>query len=179
MRFQDFIQELREVRPDESFSRRSRAQILTTPPREPSFWRRPWQTFSRSFELVGAVGLAVFLLMLVAGVGLFARLSPPLRLASLDPVALRAEAQAIDIQVQLTNLAYIDPGGSSSSTGTTTQTAIPNQKTVETLTRAATQHLAPPAASPEANAGGTAAPSTASTTPAEMPIDEALDLLTQ
>ena len=47
-------------------------------------------------------------MLLVLGGASFSQLLSPVKLASLDPAGIRAEAEAIDIQIQLSNLNYAE-----------------------------------------------------------------------
>lgn len=101
----DILKKLKEVAPDKYYAERSRAQILATEqPKKLSVWR----VMIESLEAGSAMVLAGALLVLIFG-GFSGVKS--LNIASLNPVNLRAEAEAIDMQIQLTNLSYKDFAG--------------------------------------------------------------------
>lgn len=139
---------LRRITPDAEFSRRSRETILGLPAIAPL---RPWKIFTTSIQFGSAIALtAVLLLVILGGISAWKYLSP-FRLSSLDPASLKAEAEAVDIQIELSTLSY---------------------------TEAAKQPAAPPTAPTLPPAEEKTAP--AEEIPAtKVSIDRALEILTQ
>jgi hypothetical protein len=100
--FENF-KRIRDIKPDEEYSKRSRAMILSSPQKP----RLTWKDFiTRNFRIGSAVALTGVLVALIwAGFFALNRVAPT-GLASLDPAGLQAEAQAVDIQLQLAKLNY-------------------------------------------------------------------------
>ena len=96
----ELLKTLKTIEPDREYVARSRALIVEAaqPGRLPHLWVR----FVQTLEVGAAFALLALFAVLFAGGGLFT----PLRTSSLDSSSLRAEAQAIDIQIQLTNINY-------------------------------------------------------------------------
>ena len=107
MDYNDIFKQLKSITPDADYTRRSRRAILKTG--YPT--ARRFGVFSYIGTMIAegsAIALAgVLLLLIMTGFSTWEFLSP-FELKSLDPASLRAEAEAIDIQVQLTQLAYPD-----------------------------------------------------------------------
>jgi len=96
----EILKKLKEIVPDRYYAERSRTQILATErPRRLS----PWRIFAESLEAGSAMVLAGALLVLILGG--FSGINV-LNIASLNPTSLKAEADAIDMQIQLTDLSY-------------------------------------------------------------------------
>ena len=96
----ELLKTLKTIEPDREYAARSRALIIEAaqPGRLPHLWVR----FVQTLEVGAAFALLALFAVLFVGGGLFT----PLRTSSLDSSSLRAEAQAIDIQIQLTNINY-------------------------------------------------------------------------
>ena len=116
----DKLKQLKLIEPDASFTERSRRDILATPqPIFPVGGLTPWRVFVRIFEVGVAGGLvALFILIMTSGIAN----SPltPVPFSAVNPDALHAEAQAVDIQIQLARLAY----EASRATGTAAESTI-------------------------------------------------------
>lgn len=96
----EILKKLKEIAPERYYAERSRTQILATEqPRRLS----PWRIFAESLEAGSAMVLAGALLVLILGG--FSGINV-LNIASLNPTSLKAEADAIDMQIQLTDLSY-------------------------------------------------------------------------
>ncbi len=96
----EILKKLKEIAPERYYTERSRAQILSTEqPRRLS----PWKIFAESLEAGSAMVLAGALLILILGG--FSGINV-LNIASLNPTSLKAEADAIDMQIELTDLSY-------------------------------------------------------------------------
>jgi hypothetical protein len=97
----DLLKKLNAIKPSHSYTARSRAEILSTQPPAGI-----WQIFVRSIHMGSAVALAGILLIVIAGGFSTWKFLSPFQISSLDPAGLKAEAQAVDIQIELTNIAY-------------------------------------------------------------------------
>lgn len=103
MNLLETLQELKNVQPDPAFSENSRRMVLMSTPKEPLSPRR---IFARSLAVAGSLTMAGALIFIIAG-GLSATNLAP-QFSSIDPTALRAEAQAIDTQINLLNVNYTE-----------------------------------------------------------------------
>lgn len=110
----DLLKQLKRITPDTSFSARSRIELLTQMPVRIS---RPsmWQLLGESVASAGALALVGMLLLVAVGGFSAWNVLTPLRIASLDPTGLTAEAEAIDIQIQLAGVGYTDLEASEST----------------------------------------------------------------
>jgi hypothetical protein len=97
------LQKMKSVRPDPLFSEKSRRDILMSVPQEPLL---PRIVFARFVGATGSLVLAGILVFIIAGGLSTTDLAP--KFSSIDPVALRAEAQAIDTQINLLNVSYTE-----------------------------------------------------------------------
>ncbi|MEY4731668.1 MAG: hypothetical protein RL681_614 [Candidatus Parcubacteria bacterium] len=103
----DLLKQLKRIAPDPSFSARSRIELLAQMPVRivrPSLW----QFLGESVASAGALALVGILLLVAVGGFSAWNFLTPLRIASLDPAGLTAEAEAIDIQIQLAGVGYTD-----------------------------------------------------------------------
>lgn len=102
MNSQEFIKKLKEILPGREYAENSKRAILAVDQYPQwSFWGSLTESLSTGVSIV----LAGALLILIMGG--FSSLNP-FSLKSLDPVGLKAEAEAIDIQIRLSNLNYND-----------------------------------------------------------------------
>ena len=105
------LKKIKKIEPDRDYTQRSRHLILSS--REHGLrsngLRSIVEIFWQSMQFGTTVALAGVLLILIFGGFGIARLISPLQLSSLDVTNLRAEAQAIDIQIQLTDVNYTEP----------------------------------------------------------------------
>ncbi len=129
MELEKILKEFKNIEPRAEFSKISRATILATARATKKTWGQilwPSLRFSTGALITGFV--------IVVIVGAFSTgINSRVPLASLDPITLKAEAEAIDIQIQLTALGYENP-----LQAITLQTSTPNlvipKKVVKTLT---------------------------------------------
>lgn len=123
----DTIKKLKNIEADKGFTRTSRSLILNTR-RETKLNFNFWSLLLRSIELGASLALAGLLIfMTLGGFSAWRFLSPLQITANLDPVSLRAEAQAIDIQIQLANLNY-NEGALGLKSGESTPASIGQSK---------------------------------------------------
>lgn len=116
------LKRLTTIEPDRYFSEASRRAVLSRAPQEPktiTFWAK------YAFRLGSSVAVIAAALFLVVGGFSLARRFTPLGFSSLDPAGLRAEAQAIDIQVSLTDLNYSDQVSRTAPQGESTSAFAP------------------------------------------------------
>jgi hypothetical protein len=131
------LNKFHKIKPDAEYARRSRTLILMETPKEVGWMRRASMVLAGALESGSAIALTGALLFLALGGASIIRLVE--NNGGLSAADLRAEAQAIDIQIQLTDLHYnampADAGahalpkknfkiaGFGSATGTVTSTA--------------------------------------------------------
>lgn len=153
------LKKFQHIKPHTAYTETSKSVILSTPriEREPSAWVEMVRLFGTRPVWMTATAMMV----IIVGVGVFLNLSPNATISGLDPVTLKAEADAIDIQIQLTNLTYNEPlrAGSSESTA---PVATPLKKEVREQAT---------------SLGLTSASSTNTEAPNTITVDEALDKL--
>jgi hypothetical protein len=102
----DRIKQLKLIEPEARFAERSKRIILATLPPESPFRRVTLrQIFIRLAE-AGVAGALVAIFLLVITTGVATSPLSPAPFAAVNPQALHAEAQAIDIQIKLAKLAY-------------------------------------------------------------------------
>ncbi len=156
MNLDKIFKQLKNIEPENDYARGSRARILGS-----SRWsslprRRPFQIILQALQSGSAIALAgVALLLVLGGLSLW-RVLDLVGLSGLDPAGLKAEAQAVDLQIQLSNLNYADIEGPSA---------------VSTISGAGLKRVRKPS-TPQTNSFQ--AESTSS-----VDIDSALDILSQ
>lgn len=158
MNLENILKQFKLIEPDAAYKDHSKRALLAS-----AEIASPWsvrRTLLQIVETGVAVALAGFFIFLVAGGFAGSGLSP-VQYAAIDPAGIRAEARAIDIQIQLANVNYAPTAAES-----TPASAAPAPKR-------ATPAKALPAAAVQ-NATGSAATSTALPT---LSIDEALQKL--
>jgi hypothetical protein len=142
------LKRLQSIAPDPDYTRRSRSLLVAAPVTQKPL--SPWRVLVTSFQFGSAVALTAALLVIVlAGFSAW-KILPPFRLGSLDPASLRAEAEAVDIQIKLTNLAYPEENRNAGAK-----------------------------AAPKAIAPAPASGAEATSTEEKVGVDEALDILTK
>lgn len=115
------LKNLKNIAPDSDYVRRSRSLLVAAPvTRKPL---SPWRLVVTSFQFGSAIALTAVLLLIVIGGFSAWKFVSPFRLGSLDPASLRAEAEAVDIQIELTNLAYPEISRSTAAAKTASKTA--------------------------------------------------------
>jgi len=100
MTSKEFIQKLKEILPGREYAESSKRAIFAVE-------QYPKWSFMGSLTESLSTGVAIVLAgaLLIMVMGGFSSLSP-FNLKSLDPAGLKAEAEAIDIQIRLSNLDY-------------------------------------------------------------------------
>jgi hypothetical protein len=113
------LKQLKAIEPDPTFRENSRRAVLASAQLEPS---SPRHILARIFGAAGSLVLAGALIFIITGGLSKTRLAP--QFSSIDPVALHAEAQAIDLQINLLNVNYTEnPESTPAAVGT-----LPKQK---------------------------------------------------
>ena len=102
---------MQKIEADKRFKERSRVVIIGTQKR-----RSVWDVILKNVELGTSFALAGILIITIFGGFSAWRFLLPLKLSNLDTTGLKAEAQAVDIQIQLTNLNYDEITGAAEST---------------------------------------------------------------
>ncbi|OGY99012.1 MAG: hypothetical protein A2945_04180 [Candidatus Liptonbacteria bacterium RIFCSPLOWO2_01_FULL_52_25] len=118
------LKQFKQIEPSPDFAKRSRGIILNS---RHSLRASMWSLFIRNLEFGASMALAGFLIvMMVGGFSAWNTFSP-FPISNLDPAGLKAEAEAIDIQIQLTYLNYAGEGALSIiQSESTPQTIIPS-----------------------------------------------------
>ena len=99
------LKELKKIEPSREYSQHSKLLILSTPKldRHVFEWKKMlWGII----EYSSALALAAILLLIVAGNTPISSLFSPLNKSSLSASGLRAEAEAVDIQIRLFDISY-------------------------------------------------------------------------
>lgn len=104
MNLLEILKQFKNIAPDPAFTATSKRAILA---QEPAPAIRGWsaqRSLWRIIEVGAAVALTGFFVLLITGAFSGTGITP--QYSAIDPQGLRAEAQAIDIQIQLANLNY-------------------------------------------------------------------------
>lgn len=168
MNLLDTLKQFKNIESDPAYAEKSKRMILATDPREPwSFGRG----LAHIFETGIALTLAAFLIMVIAGQFSNVPYVSPAPFSVINPATLHAEAQAVDIQIQLANVAY----------RATAKTAIAMNETTAQSAAASGTVLAPSAgfAAAALEASGTASSSAPVATSSAVSVDQALQELSK
>ncbi len=170
MKLTELLSRIQLIQPDQAFSETSKRAVLATlpgPVRQPLRGR---VLFWRIFETAIAGGLgAVVVFVLVTG-GFSGGGAAPVPFAAINPNTLHAEAQAIDMQIQLASLVYQE----STTTADSTTSAVMTHPSVMS---AAAVRVAPATSTVAGTGTGTG---TGTTTPSSsVSVDYALSALSE
>lgn len=154
------LKQLKNIQPDHTYTDRSLNTIVTSPRNSKTSWFS--FTFFRVAEYGTAVAMVGLLLFVMMGNSSLIELFSPIRSNSLNSGGLRAEAEAIDIQIKLLGIDYEE----SSSTASLTTAATPSVARKKTIR-------------PTAVTTETSTPLTVSTATPNPDIDDVLDLLSE
>lgn len=105
------LKQFKTIKPDETFTEKSKRAVLASFPLESPGIMGIFKTQRFIFRMVetgAALALAGFFVFLITG-GFSGSSISPVRFSAIDPQALRAEAQAIDAQIELASLNYSEP----------------------------------------------------------------------
>jgi hypothetical protein len=185
------LKQFKNITPDPAYKEKSKRAILATIPQEPV--ATPWSitgirsVFVHIMETGVAVGLTVFFILIITGQFPNSPYASPVQFSVIDPQTLHAEAQAVDIQIQLAQVAYQEPtstapsiaGGVSEST--TSQAGVTAPAAYSRLAAALKGQTATSdsnVSSTDSNSSGTASSSSASPS-STVSIDQALKALSE
>jgi len=107
----EILKQFKIIKPDEAFAEKSKRAILATLPSENKGFMEIFKAKRFVFHVIetgAALALAGFFIVLITG-GFSGSSISPVRFSAIDPQALRAEAQAVDAQIQLASLNYSEP----------------------------------------------------------------------
>ena len=130
MNLLELLKKLKEIEPDKHYTEKSRSVILSTPLVKKLRYTSPWLP---QLKFIGAFSLASLIFFILLGGFSNSKFSAPLKLSNLDPTSLKAEADAIDIQIQITDIHYRE---SSPTTNESTAPLTPS-KTVKEVQKQA------------------------------------------
>ena len=99
---------MKKIEPDGSYTRTSKARILGGPSWFALPRRHPARIILQALQSGSAIALTGITLILVLGGLSLWRILDLVGLSGLDPAGLRAEAQAVDSQIELSNLNYAE-----------------------------------------------------------------------
>jgi hypothetical protein len=105
MKLFDLLKQFKNIEPDAGFTERSKRQILLTPQTDRRTMRGVF-AFLHVLETGAAVVLAGFFILILTGSFSPTRSLAPIQYSVIDPQGLHAEAQAIDMQIQLADVEY-------------------------------------------------------------------------
>lgn len=170
MKLFDIIKQFKTIEPDAGFSERSKREILLSPQTEPLTMRGVF-AFLHVVETGAVVVLAGFFILILTGSFSPTRSIAPIQYSVIDPQGLHAEAQAIDMQIQLADVEY--PESTSTGTGSTGSTAV----APAALSHVFAAALKAQSTSSDAGTPTTAAASSSTATTTTLSVDEALKQL--
>lgn len=168
----EILKQFKNIEPDKERSELSKRAILAMPQnaKRGSAWG-----FLRVFETgIAFVLVGFFVLLITGGYSAVPSLSP-VQYSVIDPASLHAEAQAIDIQIQLASVKYPDAGSTTSALA-----ALKNgsQSTSSARRAAIIKPVSTTSSSSAATPEGTSSATSAATS-SPLTIDEALQQLSQ
>ena len=131
MEILDIFKKFKQMNPDADYTKRSRSFIVETPFVVASPLTSPWRAFMQSLQFGSAIALVGATVILIVGGFSSWKFLSPFRMANLDIATLRAEAEAVSIQVELTDINYREnnkpPASASASTTATTKKVVSPQ----------------------------------------------------
>ena len=154
------LKKLQMIEPDKQSTERLRALIIATEKSIRTKRISMWDVILKNVEIGASFALAGILIITILGGFSAWRFLSPLKLSNLDTTGLKAEAQAVDIQIQLTNLDYDEIVGVMKSTSTQQQNT-----TIKVQNKISTPKITPSAAT--------------STSDKTLSIEEALERLAE
>ncbi|HVN26381.1 MAG TPA: hypothetical protein VMT99_01880 [Candidatus Paceibacterota bacterium] len=158
------LRQFKRIRPDASYADHSKRAILATAQNPVPM--SPFRGILQFIETGAAVALAGFFILLITGAFSNSGYITPVQYSVIDAAGIHAEAQAIDMQIELSHLSYPD--------GIATSPAAFASRSTSTALRSSMAAVSPQAVGPAGTAG---ASSTAATT--TVSVDQALGALSQ
>jgi hypothetical protein len=117
MKLFETLQQFKNIEPDSGFVEKSKRMILASPQKaEQSIGMRGVLIFLHTIETGAALALAGFFILLVTGSFSGTKYLAPVQYSVIDPGGLHAEADAIDMQIQLANISYAEVSSTAEST---------------------------------------------------------------
>jgi hypothetical protein len=103
------IKQFKSISPDSGFTEKSKRMILASPQKEARLMgMRGILIFLHTVETGAALALVAFFVLLVTGSFSGTKSLSPVQYSVIDPGGLHAEADAIDMQIQLANISYAE-----------------------------------------------------------------------
>jgi hypothetical protein len=171
MKLFDILKQFKSIEPDAQVAQRSRTEILLSPHSKQTGMRGVF-AFLHVLETGAAVVLAGFFILILTGGFSGAHSIAPIQYSVIDPNGLHAEAQAIDMQIQLANVDYPQV-----TAATAAPVALP-AATRAAFSRAAVMQPSTSSSTPTSSID--IASDTATSTPSSsITIDQALQTLSQ
>jgi hypothetical protein len=122
MDLQDILKQFKRIEPDPTYTDYSRRAILASSQIEKLTVKN---VLMHIFETAGSVALVGVLIFAITGGFSGSKYLAPVQFSGIDPAALHAEAQAIDMQINLANLTYTEAAHIAESTPLTVNSAAP------------------------------------------------------
>ena len=97
------LKELKKIEPDRAFALKSKNMILAEKEKKSM---GVWEILRSNIEFGASIALMVAIVYVMLGGLSNSKVGAPLQISNLDPAGLKAEAQAISLQIQLANLSY-------------------------------------------------------------------------
>jgi|GEM_PF-594975 hypothetical protein len=169
MKLFDILKQFKNIEPDAQFSERSKRQILLSPQQAPQTWRGVF-AFLHVLETGAAVALAGFFILILTGSFSPASSIAPIQYSVIDPQGLHAEAQAIDMQIQLADIEYPQVTSTAAAESITASPTALSKVFAAALGTQATSSASTPAATQ-------AIPTSTASTTAPLSVDQALQQL--
>jgi hypothetical protein len=173
MKISDILKQFKHIEPDAGFSERSKREVLLSPRSAPRTMRGVF-AFLHLLETGAAVALAGFFILILTGSFSPTRSIAPIQYSVIDPQGLQAEAQAIDMQIQLANIDYPQVTSTAAASTVATPAALKNTFSKALATQSTSSVSTPPTAGDDSTSTAT---STATTT--TLSVDQALQQLSQ
>jgi len=116
------LRQFKTLEPESSFTEKSKRAILASSQNIPPM--SPFRGILQFIETGAAVVLAGFFILLITGALSNSTYIAPVQYSVIDPAGLHAEAQAIDMQIELANVNYTE-GAARVATSAPAAFAIP------------------------------------------------------
>lgn len=165
----DILKQFKTIEPDAQFTAHSKAEILISP-RPTRRAVRGVYAFLHIIETSAAVVLAGLFILVLTGSFSGTHSIAPIQYSVIDPEGLHAEAQAIDMQIQLANVDYPQVATAAGSTVSTGTPVMPRPITAALIKKPTTQ---------TGSSTAVQAADTTSTSSSSVSVDQALQELSQ
>jgi len=172
MNLLETLQRFKNIESDPASRERSKRAILAQLPHERGLRWNVRRTLVAVFQTGIGVALTVFFILIIVGKFPGQSSVDPIQLSVINPETLRAEAQAVDMQIQLAQIDYEIASTTPESTAPTTAALTAKKPMMTILTTASDTASSTSPAGTSASSSGTAASSTLS-------VDQALQELAQ